>query len=149
MASTEVRLFGNLTRDPELSFTTGGRAKADFSVACNDSWTDKDGERQEKTAYYDIVAWGALAEDIATVITKGMPVIIVGRLEQQTWVDKETQKNRSKVAILADKVSVNVQGITEVTRKARSNDGESSSRLRGTAVKPKPAQKMEEAEEPF
>lgn len=148
MASTEVRLFGNLTRDPELSFTTGGRGKVDFSVACNDSWTDKDGERQEKTAYYDIVAWGALAEDIATVITKGMPVVIVGRLEQQTWTDKETGKNRSKVSILADKVSVNVQGITEVTRKARAEGQEQQSKLRA-APKPRVTKQVEEAEEPF
>lgn len=153
MASTAVTLIGNLTRDPELTFTTTGRGKVEFSIACNDSWTDKDGQKQEKTAYYDIVGWGNLAEDITTVIQKGMAVIVVGRLEQQTWTDKETGKNRSKVAVLADKVAVNVQSITEVTRKNRSEGGaqqSENSRLRGKAVAAQQKTRVvEEEAEPF
>jgi single-strand DNA-binding protein len=145
MASTTVTLFGNLTRDPELTFTTAGQGKLDFSIACNEYWNDKNGERQEKTSYFDIIAWRNLAEDAANLLEKGLPVVIVGRMEQQTWEDKETGKPRSKVQVVADRIAVNVTGISSVSRKVR-DAGDAPKK----AAKPAPKKAVvEEEDEPF
>lgn len=146
MASTTVTLFGNLTRDPELTFTSAGQGKLDFSIACNEYWNDKNGERQEKTSYFDIVAWRNLAEDAGSILEKGLPVVIVGRMEQQTWEDKETGKPRSKVQVVADRIAVNVTGLGSVTRKVRDDKDASAKKVS------KPAPKkvvVEEEDEPF
>ena len=74
MASTTVTLFGNLTRDPDLTFTTAGQGKLDFSIACNEYWNDKNGERQEKTSYFDIVAW----RETVTLEREGERWLVVG-----------------------------------------------------------------------
>lgn len=147
MASTAVTLFGNLTSDPELKYLTGGAGKLEFSIACNEYWTDKDGERQEKTSFFEVVAWRNLAEDAANILEKGMSVIIVGRLEQQTWDDKETGAKRSKVQLLADRIGANVGGLAEVTRKSRSEDG--GAKKSAPAKKTAPAKVVVEDDEPF
>jgi single-strand DNA-binding protein len=146
MASTAVTIYGNLTSDPELKFLTGGAPKLEFSIACNEYWNDKDGERQEKTSYFDVVAWRNLAEDAANILEKGMSVIIVGRLEQQTWEDKETGAKRSRVQLLADRIGANVGGLSEVTRKPRS-EGEGGAK-KANPVK-KATAKVVEEDEPF
>ena len=118
----------------------------DFSIACNEYWNDKNGERQEKTSYFDIVAWRNLAEDAANLLEKGLPVVIVGRMEQQTWEDKETGKPRSKVQVVADRIAVNVTGISSVSRKVRDNADAPAKK----ASKPAPKKAVvEEEDEPF
>lgn len=144
MASTQVTLIGNLTSDPELKFMTNGSGKLEFSIACNEYWTDKEGERQEKTSYFDIVAWRNLAEEGANILEKGMGVIVVGRMEQQTWEDKETGAKRSRVQVLADNIGPRVGGLASVTRKTRSEDG-----AKKAPAKPAPAKKVVEDDEPF
>lgn len=144
MASTQVTLIGNLTSDPELKFMTNGSGKLEFSIACNEYWTDKEGERQEKTSYFDIVAWRNLAEEGANILEKGMGVIVVGRMEQQTWEDKETGAKRSRVQVLADNIGPRVGGLASVTRKTRSDDG-----AKKAPAKPAPAKKVVEDDEPF
>lgn len=145
MASSAVTLFGNLTSDPEIKFMANGSAKLECSIACNEYWTDKDGERQEKTSYFDIIAWRNLAEDAVNILEKGMSVIVVGRMEQQTWEDKETGAKRSRVQVLADRIGANVGGLTAVTRKTRA-EGEGGAKK--ASVK-KVATKVIEDEEPF
>ena len=144
MASTQVTLIGNLTSDPELKFMTNGSGKLEFSIACNEYWTDKEGERQEKTSYFDIVAWRNLAEEGANILEKGMGVIVVGRMEQQTWEDKETGAKRSRVQVLADNIGPRVGGLASVTRKTRSDDG-----AKKAPAKTAPAKKVVEDDEPF
>jgi single-strand DNA-binding protein len=144
MASTAVTIYGNLTSDPELKYLTGGAGKLEFSIACNEYWTDKDGGRQEKTSYFDVVAWRNLAEDAANILEKGMSVIIVGRLEQQTWEDKESGAKRSRVQLLADRIGANVGGLETVTRKSRA-DGDAK---KANPVK-KATAKVVEEDEPF
>lgn len=144
MASTQVTLIGNLTSDPDLKFMTNGSGKLEFSIACNEYWTDKEGERQEKTSYFDIVAWRNLAEEGANILEKGMGVIVVGRMEQQTWEDKETGAKRSRVQVLADNIGPRVGGLASVTRKTRSDDG-----AKKAPAKPAPAKKVVEDDEPF
>jgi single-strand DNA-binding protein len=144
MASTQVTLIGNLTSDPELKFMTNGSGKLEFSIACNEYWTDKEGERQEKTSYFDVVAWRNLAEEGANILEKGMGVVIVGRMEQQTWEDKETGAKRSRVQVLADNIGARVGGLESVERKKRSEDGGAKK----PAGKPAP-KKVAEEDEPF
>lgn len=145
MSSSAVTITGNLTQDPELKFMSSGTAKLDFSVAVNEYWTDKEGERQEKTSFLNVVAWRNLAEDASAVLEKGMSVVISGRLEQNSWEDKDTGEKRSRVQILADRIAINVGSISAVTRKSRSEDGGAKK-----AVAKKPAQaRITEDEEPF
>jgi single-strand DNA-binding protein len=150
MASTAVTIYGNLTSDPELKYFTGGTPKLEFSIAANETWTDKDGERQEKTSFFDVVAWRNLAEDSANILEKGMGVIIVGRLEQQTWEDKETGAKRSRVNVLADRIGANVGSLSAITRKSRS-DAEGGAKKFPAKASPSQqlSKKVVEDDEPF
>ena len=72
MSASPTTFTGNLTSDPDLKFMDSGTAKLSFSVACNHYWTGKDGDREEKTSFFNCVAWRQLAEDAANVLEKGM-----------------------------------------------------------------------------
>lgn len=85
----KVILIGNLGKDPEIRYTTGGSAVANFTIATSDSYTDKDGERQEKTEWHRIVAWGRLAEICGEYLSKGRMVYIEGSLRTRSWEDKD------------------------------------------------------------
>ena len=85
----KVILIGNLGRDPEIRYTTGGQAVANFTIATSDSYTNRDGEKQEKTEWHRIVAWGRLAEICGEYLTKGRMVYIEGSLRTRSWEDKE------------------------------------------------------------
>lgn len=92
-------LLGNLTRDPEVKFLTSGTAVAEFSIACNESWKDANGQKKEKVHYFDCVAFGKRGEAIGKYFTKGKKILIEGKLSQDRWDDKESGKPRSKVRI--------------------------------------------------
>jgi single-strand DNA-binding protein len=85
----KVILIGNLGKDPEIRYTTGGQAVANFTIATSDSYTNKDGEKQENTEWHKIVAWGRLAEICGEYLTKGRMVYIEGSLRTRSWEDKE------------------------------------------------------------
>ena len=91
----KVILVGNLGRDPEIRYTTGGQAVANFTIATSDSYTNKDGERQETTEWHRIVAWGRLAEICGEYLTKGRMVYIEGSLQTRSWEDKEGNTRRT------------------------------------------------------
>lgn len=104
MASlNRVILIGNLTRDPELRFTPNGRPVANFGIAVNRRWTNREGERVEGVDYFNIVAWGRLAELCGDFINKGSPVAIEGRLQSRSWEAQDGSK-RSAVEVVADNV---------------------------------------------
>ncbi|MFN3258033.1 MAG: single-stranded DNA-binding protein [Ilumatobacter sp.] len=86
-----VTLIGNLTRDPELRYTTGGRGVASFGLAVNRRW-QQNGEWQEAVSFFNIVAWGDLGENAAASMTKGTRCMVTGRLEQRSYDNKEGQK---------------------------------------------------------
>ena len=88
MSTNSVTLIGNLTRDPELRFTTGGRGVASFGLAVNRRY-QQNGEWQEQTSFFNVVCWGDLGENAATSITKGARAIVTGRLEQRSWETAE------------------------------------------------------------
>lgn len=94
---------GNLTRDPELRYTPKGTAVCGGAVAVNEKWKNEAGEVQEKVYFFDFEAWGRTGETIAQYFVKGKPILIQGKLKQDTWQDKETGQNRSKIKITVER----------------------------------------------
>jgi single-strand DNA-binding protein len=88
----KVILIGNLGQDPELRYTPSGAAVANFSVATNETWNDKEGNTQERTEWHRIVAWRRLAEICGEYLKKGSQVYIEGRLQTRSWEDKDGVK---------------------------------------------------------
>ena len=89
----KVILIGNLGADPEVRFTPGGQAVANFRIATSESWQDKNGQKQERTEWHRIVVWGKLAELCGEYLKKGRQCYIEGRLQTREWTDKENKKN--------------------------------------------------------
>ena len=98
----KVMLIGNLTRDPELRTTTSGQTVASFSVACNRSWNDQQGVKQDAVEYVNIVAWGKLAEIVGQIYKKGRRTYIEGRMQTSSWDDKDTGAKRYKTEVIAN-----------------------------------------------
>jgi single-strand DNA-binding protein len=98
----KVMLIGNLGKDPELRYTTGGVAVASFTIATNESWKDQDGNLQERTEWHNIVAWRKLAEICAEWLKKGKKVYIEGKLQTRSYDDKNTGAKRYVTEIVAD-----------------------------------------------
>jgi single-strand DNA-binding protein len=91
----KVILVGNLGRDAELRYTPGGAAVAKFSLATTEVWTDKSGQRQERTEWHNIDLWGKQAESLNEYLRKGKQVYIEGRLQTDEYTDKEGAKRKS------------------------------------------------------
>ncbi len=89
----KVILVGNLGADPEVRFTPGGQAVANFRIATGESWTDKNGQKQDRTEWHRIVVWGKLAELCGEYLAKGRQCFVEGRLQTREWTDKENKKN--------------------------------------------------------
>jgi single-strand DNA-binding protein len=85
-------VVGNLGRDPEMRYTQNNTPVATFSVATTDTWNDRNGEKQERTEWHRIVAWGRLAEICGQYLAKGRQVYIEGRLQTREWEDQNGQK---------------------------------------------------------
>jgi single-strand DNA-binding protein len=96
MASlNRVLLIGHLGRDPELRYTTGGAAVANFTLATNEVWTDKAGEKQERTEWHRIVVFGKQAEIVGQYLQKGKQVFIEGSLATRDWNDRDGNKRQT------------------------------------------------------
>ena len=122
MADSNITLVGNLTRDPELRFTTGGRGTASFGLAVSRRY-QVNNEWQEQTSFFNVVAWGTLAENVAASLNKGHRVIVTGRLEQRSYDTKEGEK-KSIVEIVADEIGPSLRWArTEIERIARDGGG--------------------------
>jgi len=88
----KVILIGRLGSDPEVRYTSNGGAVANFNMATNESWTDKAGQKQERTEWHRIVVWGKLGELCGQYLSKGRQAFIEGRLQTREWQDKEGGK---------------------------------------------------------
>jgi single-strand DNA-binding protein len=118
-----VSIAGNLVADPELRYTKGGSAISSLRIAVNRRWS-KDGEWEEETSFFDVTAWAQIAENCAESLTKGMRVVVTGRLEEQRWEDKETKEPRRKIVIIADEVTPSLRWATaEVTKQQGKSPG--------------------------
>jgi len=122
MPDNVVQIVGNLTRDPELRFTPNGQAVCNFGIASTRVWTDKQSqERKEVTGFFDVVAWGPSAQNIAESFCKGSRVIVLGTLEYHSW-ELDDGSKRSKVEIKADDVGASTRWATVViTRNEKEN----------------------------
>lgn len=121
-------VIGNLTRDPELRYTTGGRAVASMGVASSRRY-QRNGEWEEEVSFFNVVAWGDLGEHVAQSLVKGNRVIVVGRWTQRSYDDREGNK-RSVIEVMADSIGPDLRWATcEVDRVVREG-GDASPRPR-------------------
>lgn len=99
-----VVLAGNLVANPELRTTPGGTSVTDLRLAVNEHWTDSEGNKQEKAHFFDVTVWGKQAESVCRFLGKGDLIAVEGSLRQDTWTDKESGKNRSRVVVTAERI---------------------------------------------
>src|SRR5437660_1189555 len=139
MPDNTVTVVGNITRDPELRFTTGGRAVASFGIAVNRRY-QVNNEWQEQTSFLDVVAWAQLGENTAASLNKGARVIVSGRLEQRSWETPDGDK-RSKIEIVADEIGPSLRWATaSITKNERRGPGDGPGGGGGGAPRPAPAE---------
>lgn len=140
-----VTVEGNLARDPELRYTPNGRAVASFGLAWNQRKGGRDGQEAEDVAhFFDVVAWGELGENVAETLTKGMRVVVTGRLDHRRWQNDQGE-NRSKVEIVADTVGPCLRWASATVTKNDRRNGGGGGGSRSSAVPPA----YDEDEEPF
>ena len=101
----KVMLVGNLGADPETRTIPGGHSVANFRIATNEVWNDKNGVRQERTEWHRISAWGRTGELCQQYLSKGSCVHVEGKLRTSEWQDKETAQKRYSTEIVADRVT--------------------------------------------
>jgi len=121
-----VTVTGNATREPELRFTPSGQAVANFGLAVNRRWQNRQTQEwEEAVSFFDVTAWSQLAENAAESVTKGTRVTVSGRLDQRSWETQEGDK-RSKVEIVADEIAVSLRWATvDVSKNERSTTSDS------------------------
>ncbi len=116
MASeNNVTLVGNLTRDPELRFTQSGRGVASFGLAVNRRY-QMNGEWQEETSFFNVVAWGDLGENASASLNKGSRIVVTGRLQQREYETREGEK-RTVVEVIADDLGPSLRWATAEVNK--------------------------------
>jgi single-strand DNA-binding protein len=98
----KVMIIGHLGRDPEMRYTPTGKSVSNFSVACNRTWKGADGERHTDTEWFNVVAWGNLAEISKQFLTKGSLVYVEGRLQSRTWEDNNGNQHKSLEIVARD-----------------------------------------------
>jgi single-strand DNA-binding protein len=101
-----VLLIGNLTRDPEVRYTPKGTAVADIGLAVNRIYSADDGEKKEETTFVDVTLWARQAEIAGQYLKKGRPVFIEGRLQLDTWDDKQTGQKRSRLRVVGENMQL-------------------------------------------
>ncbi|QDT50980.1 Single-stranded DNA-binding protein [Symmachiella dynata] len=108
MASyNRVILMGNLTRDPEVRYIPSGTAVSELGLAVNRTWFDKQSNsRKEETTFVDVTLWGREAEVAGEYLSKGRPVLIEGRLQLDTWEDKQSGQRRSKLRVVCERMQM-------------------------------------------
>jgi single-strand DNA-binding protein len=127
MADNTVTVVGNLTREPELRYTGSGRGMAQFGVAVNRRWQNRQsGEWEEQVSFFNVTAWGDLGENCAASLTKGSRVIINGRLEQRSYETQQGEK-RSVVEIIADEVGPSLRWAQATVVRNERTGGEGAS----------------------
>jgi single-strand DNA-binding protein len=122
MSSNSITLIGNLTRDPELRYTTGGRGVASFGIAVNRRY-QQNNEWVEQVSFFNVVCWGELGENAAATLTKGSRAIVTGRLEQRSY--ETNGEKKSIVEVIADEVGPSLRWAqAQIERTERTGGGE-------------------------
>ena len=102
----KVLLLGNVTRDPEVRYTPKGSAVCDLGVAVNRAYTTDSGDKREEVTFVDVTLWGRTAEVASEYLKKGRPVFIEGRLQMDTWDDKQTGQKRTRLRVVAENMQM-------------------------------------------
>ena len=100
----KVMLLGNLGQDPELRYTQGGQAVLNLRIATNESYLNKDGQRQERTEWHAVIIWGKRGEGLSKVLSKGKQIFVEGRLQTRSWEDKQGNKRYTTEIVANDVV---------------------------------------------
>jgi single-strand DNA-binding protein len=150
MADNTITVVGNITRDPELKFLNSGNAALKLSIAVNRRWQNRQTQEwEERVSYFDVVAYGALAENVANSVQKGSRVLVTGRLEQRSW-ETDNGDKRSTVEINADEIAPSLRWATAVvTRTPRAEGGNFQSNDRPTPARSNEPSTYAFDEEPF
>jgi len=125
----KVMVIGHLGRDPEMRYTPSGRPVTTFTVAVSRSWNTADGERRTETEWFNIVAWGNLAEICKQYLHKGQQVYIEGRLQTRRWEDKEGQKHTSVEVVANEMMMLGDRRDSNNHSQESDQDGESSEQI--------------------
>jgi single-strand DNA-binding protein len=140
MASfNKVILLGNLTRDPEVRYTPKGTAVTELGMAVNRVYTAENGEKREETTFVDITLWGRTAEIAGEYLKKGRPVFIEGRLQLDTWDDKQSGQKRSKLKVVGEGLQLLGSRPGGGSGGGGDEEGSSAPRSSKAAPPPKPA----------
>src|SRR5215831_20558331 len=102
----KVLLLGNVTRDPEVRYTPKGSAVCDLGVAVNRAYTTDSGDKREEVTFVDVTLWGRTAEVASEYLKKGRPVFIEGRLQMDTWDDKQTGQKRTRLRVVGESMQL-------------------------------------------
>jgi single-strand DNA-binding protein len=146
----KVMLIGNLGKDPEVRYTSGGIPVATFSMATSDSWKDQEGNLQEKTEWHNIVAWRKLAEICGEWLKKGKKVYIEGRIQTRSYDDKNTGQKRYITEIVADQmIMLDSAGGARGERGERGEGSSSAASAGGPVSEPTEPGKAEGDDLPF
>src|SRR5215467_1242684 len=136
MASfNKVILLGNLTRDPEVRYTPKGSAVCDLGIAVNRQYTLDSGEKREEVTFVDVVLWSRLAEVAGEYLKKGRPIFIEGRLQLDTWDDKQSGQKRSKLKVIGE--TMQMLGGPRGGGPSNDNGGEGGGRTSKPSAPPK------------
>jgi single-strand DNA-binding protein len=139
MASfNKVILLGNLTRDPEVRYTPKGSAVCDLGLAVNRNYTLDNGEKREEVTFVDVVLWARLAEIAGEYLKKGRPVFIEGRLQMDSWDDKQTGQKRTKLRVVGETMQL-IGSRPGGGAAGDSQETERPPRAAGKAASPEPA----------
>jgi single-strand DNA-binding protein len=134
MASVnKVILIGNVGRDPEIRYTQSGEPIANFTLATNEVWNDKSGQKQERTEWHRVEVFGKTAQVVRDYVTKGRPVYIEGSIRYEEWTDKDGNKRNTT------RIRVSGPGSRLVLLGGRGEGGGGSSRGSGAAGAPSEA----------
>lgn len=137
MASfNKVILLGNLTRDPEVRYTPKGTAVTDLGLAVNRTYTADNGEKREEVTFVDVTFWGRTAEVAGEYLKKGRPVFVEGRLQLDSWDDKQSGQKRTKLKVIGE--NMQMLGAPRGAGGGGGGDEESSSAPRSTKSTPPP-----------
>jgi single-strand DNA-binding protein len=123
MADNVITVIGNVTRDPEVRYTPNGQANANFGVAVNRRWQNRQtNEWEERVSFLNVVCWRDMAENVAESVSKGTRVVVTGRLEQRSWETEQGEK-RSVVEIVADDIGPSLRFATAKVEKIDRRSG--------------------------
>jgi len=109
----KIMVIGYLGRDPEMRFTPSGKSVSNFSVACNRTWKGADGDKHTETEWFNVVAWGNLAEISKQILSKGSLVYVEGRLQSRTWQDNDGHQHKSIEIVARDILLLNDKQLNE------------------------------------